>query len=144
MEIKVRYFTVFVFLLVLAIQGCSQQLKKKPSQDSLTATEALRVIEEVRYGYEKKDESILKKHLGTTLLSHVLHELDFDKASLTYSVQLVTLKSGKVYVKCNWESDIRVGNNNYSDEGSTTFVLRGSPLKIIDIEGSNPLQIPRT
>ena len=110
---------------------------------SLIATEALRVIEEVRYAYVNKDETTLKKHLTITLSSKVLQELDFDEAIITYSIRLVTLKDKKVYVKCNWESDVTLGVTEYSDEGSSVFVLRGSPLKIIEIQGSNPLQIPQ-
>ena len=132
-----------MIVVLIFFANCSSKIKAKPSQDSLTATEALRVIEEVRYAYENKKEKILKEHMTIILSSRVLQELNFDKAILNYSIQLVTLKNKKVYVKCNWESDVTIGSSQYSDEGSAVFVLKGMPLKIIDIEGTNPLRIPQ-
>ena len=55
MEERNRYFFIIIVILIL-FANCSPKIKAKPSQDSLTATEALRVIEEVRYAYENKQE----------------------------------------------------------------------------------------
>lgn len=127
---------------VLFLTGCPKKAVK-PSADSLTSLEAIGVLEEVRDGFVNKKESVLERNMSSMLQSQAVNELVFDKADISYDYKLITLKGDKVKVMLTWEGDFKVDKETRRSGGTCIFILTGSPMKIIDIEGANPLTIPR-
>ena len=135
-------FLVSISVFVLFFAGCPKKAVT-PSPDSLTSLEAIGVLEEVRDGFVNKKESVLERNMSPMLKSQTVKELVFDSAEISYEYKLITLKGDNVKVMLTWQGDFKVDKENRINGGTCIFMLTGSPMKIIDIEGANPLTLPR-
>ena len=135
-------FLVSISVFVLFFAGCPKKAVR-PSLDSLTSLEAIGVLEEVRDGFVNKKESVLEQNMSPMLKSQTVKELVFDSAEISYEYKLITLKGDNVKVMLTWQGDFKVDKENRINGGTCIFMLTGSPMKIIDIEGANPLTLPR-
>jgi hypothetical protein len=137
----------FIVLLCLSIAvfflyGCPKKTVR-PSADSLMTLEAVGVLEEVRDAFINKKESVLERDMTPMLSSETVRELVFDSATISYEYKLITIKDDKITIMLTWQGSYTKESETRNNGGTSFFTLQGAPLKVVQIEGENPLSIPR-
>jgi hypothetical protein len=130
--------SIYVFYLA----GCPKKTVR-PSADSLMTLEAIGVLEEVRDAFINKKESVLERDMSPFLHNDAIKELAFDSATISYEYKLITIKNEKVTVMLTWQGNFKIHNEARDNGGTCSFTLQGTPMKVINIEGENPLSLPR-
>ncbi len=138
---QMKKYIALLILLVLIISGCASD-KKKPSDDSHSAVEAYDHIIAVKEAYEIKNIFIIK-HLVPELSEHIIKELSFEKAELSFEKRLVRITKTSIIVNLNWqglwwiEKDRKIENRGVAD-----FVLNRETMILSRIDGDNPFLLP--
>lgn len=132
---------VIMITLAFVFIGCGKD-NVKPSDDSLSTTEALNIINTVKTAYQEKDKDTLKNYLDPALAESVFKELFFEKAELSFTPKRVNINGSTVMVNLNWRGTWVIKGNNIKRRGVTVFVFKGSPMKLISVEGDNPFHTP--
>jgi hypothetical protein len=132
---------IFLIILVFIVPGCGKD-KVKPSADSILAREALNTIDTIKKSYETKDRRNLQERLAPEIAESTLKELYFEKVDLSFTTRMVTIDASTVTVKLNWQGTWIMGNKSTKNRGIADFVLEGSPMKIIRVDGDNPFHAP--
>jgi hypothetical protein len=131
-----------MLIIVVLATGCFFKEEAKFSGDSLLAMEAEGVIQEIRQAYEQKDQDILNRNMAPFLAAKIVNEFSFDSASLHFNFDSITIKEERLSVKVSWQSEYKIGEKTLTSQGISIFLLSGSPMKALDIQGENPFQIP--
>lgn len=132
---------IFLILLVMIVLGCGKD-KVKPSADSILAREALNTVDTIKKAYETKDRRNLQKHLAPEITEGTLKELYFEKVDLSFTTKMVMIDGSTVTVKLNWQGTWTLRNKSTKNRGIADFVLEGSPMKLIRVDGDNPFHAP--
>jgi small lipoprotein (TIGR04454 family) len=135
-----KLYIFILFLLAISLINCGKD-KVKPSADSLTATEALNNIKAVKTAFEAKDMNTLKSRMSQEAVD-IIGQLNFDSVELSFTPKLVTINGSTVRVNLNWIGKWVINKKDVKNRGISVFVLEGSPLKIVRVEGDNPFHIP--
>ena len=130
-----------IIILVFILLGCGKD-KVKPSADSILAREALNTIEAIKTAYQKKDTKKLQERLGPDIAESTLKELYFEKVDLSFTPRMVTIDASTVMVKLNWQGTWVLKDKSTKNRGISDFVLEGSPMKVIRVDGDNPFHTP--
>lgn len=128
---------VILTILAFVFLGCGKD-NVKPSDDSLSTTEALNIINTVKTAYQEKDKDTLKNYLAPALAGSVFKGLFFEKAELSFTPKRVNINGSTVMVNLNWTGKWVIKGNNIKRRGVTVFVFRGSPMRLIRVDGDNP------
>lgn len=132
---------VILITLTFVFLGCGKD-NVKPSDDSLLTTEALNVINTVKTAYQEKDKDTLKNYLDPALAGSVFKGLFFEKAELSFTPKRVNINGSTVMVNLNWMGTWVIEGKVIKRRGVAVFVFRGSPMRLIRVDGDNPFLIP--
>jgi hypothetical protein len=130
-----------IIILAFILLGCGKD-KVKPSADSILSREALDTIEAIKTAYQKKDRRKLQGRLGPGIAESTLNELYFEKVDLSFTPRMVTIDASTVMVKLNWQGTWVLKDKSIKNRGISDFVLEGSPMKVIRVDGDNPFHTP--
>lgn len=133
---------VILITLTFVFLGCGKD-NVKPSDDSLLTTEALNVINTVKTAYQEKDKDTLKNYLDPALAGSVFKGLFFKKAELSFTPKRVNINGSTVMVNLNWMGTWVIEGKTIKRRGVAVFVFRGSPMRLIRVDGDNPFSTPR-
>lgn len=139
---------LFVFIAALTmlmfIASCGKKDTIKPTEDSRIATEAFKVVEEIREAYIKKDVQAIERNTtreGFKAISQTVRR--FDSASLNFNPVWVEIEQdGTVNLNVSWTGTWKRGSATFDERGMAVFVLKGRPLKVDAIIRENPFKHP--
>ena len=132
---------VILTILTFVFLGCGKD-NVKPSDDSLLTTEALNVINTVKTAYQEKDKDTLKNYLDPALAGSVFKGMFFEKAELSFTPKRVNINGSTVMVNLNWMGTWVIEGKTIKRRGVAVFVFRGSPMRLIRVDGDNPFLFP--
>ncbi len=133
---------VIFIILILTLSGCGGKDKVKPSADSLLATGAINAINAIKTAYQEKERESLQNHLAPEIAESTLKELFFDKAELSFTPRMVRIDASIIMVNLTWQGTWVIKGSDIKDRGVAVFVLEGSPMKLVRVDGDNPFHIP--
>jgi hypothetical protein len=139
----------FLYILVLLLAfgilaGCSGN-KKKPTEDSIIAMEALSTVDELRSAYESKKFSEMARHLSTETYRKVTGNLkSFESVELGFTTRWIEINrdGDLVDMLVMWQGKWETGKGTVEKDGSVQFILKGKPLKIVKIKRLSPFRQP--
>jgi hypothetical protein len=133
--------TCLLLVLLMGLSGCAAD-RVKPSEDAITARNALNAINTIRDAYTRKDEGIIGENVEEPLSVEMVRMLTFDRAELSYKARFITITASQVLVKLNWQGTWTTGGDELQDRGSGMLVLNRDTMKLAQVDGDNPFQIP--
>jgi len=134
---------VILFGLFLILSACGKKAEVRPSPEAVRAKEAFQLAEKLRTAYLIRDRSrfeALTTRKGYLKIIGSIRE--FDSATLEFTPRWVDMEGTRVILYINWKGTWKKAGKSYSDEGLSTFVLEGSPLRLDDILRANPFSRP--
>lgn len=152
-----RYFLrlgIFFSLVVLLAAGCGGNKAVKPSEDSVKATEALKVFHAMQASYEVRDMTGVLKPLSpdfkggySEFETSVRKDIEaYPKVSVDSTVERVELEGDMVKVVFHWfgkwsDQD----GQEHEGRGNSVFVFRaaGSAMSLDNIIGDSPFGVVR-
>ncbi|MDA8168817.1 MAG: hypothetical protein M0Z59_03850 [Nitrospiraceae bacterium] len=145
MSNKKLVVTALLLMLSAALfSGCSKKQAVKPEPpDIKISQQAFKVIDEVKTGYEKKDDAAIKAvSTGDGYIEVTKTFGDFDTAKLKFVPKWVEITDGAVTVNIAWEGTWTKGGNTATDNGMAVFELKGTPLKFNRVIKGSPFVYP--
>ncbi|MEW6115948.1 MAG: hypothetical protein AB1553_03505 [Nitrospirota bacterium] len=141
-----RLFTATAALIILVvIVSCGGKKEAiRTSEDSRIATEAFKVVEDIKEAYLKKDVQTIERNTtreGFKVISQTVRR--FDSASLNFNPVWTEIEQdGTVNLNVSWTGTWKRGSSTFDERGMAVFVLKGRPLKVDAIVRENPFRYP--
>ncbi|MBI5196848.1 MAG: hypothetical protein HZA10_11100 [Nitrospirae bacterium] len=136
---KIYFLLIIIFLTAY---GCGGKDKVKPSADSQTAQEVIRITNAIKSAYEQKDTSALREYLLPEFADEIKKELFFEKAGLDFTSRMVRITDSSVMVTINWQGDWKIKGKTVKNLGSSVFIYQVMTMKLAAIDGDNPFIVP--
>ncbi len=137
---KIYFLLIIIFL---AAYGCGGKDKVKPSADSQTAQDVIRITNVIKTAYEQKDTDALREHLLPEFADEIKKELFFENAGLDFTPRMVRITDSSVMVTLNWQGTWKIKGKTQKNLGSSVFIYQVMTMKLAAIDGDNPFIIPR-
>lgn len=135
------FFSLIV--MILFISSCGKKEVKKVTEESVIATEAFSVLEEIKEAYTKRDIKSIEKRSTKDGFKKIVGSMKtFDSVELTFSPVLVEIENERVSVNVSWKGIWKKDNKMTEERGMAVFILRDRPLKIDDVLRANPFIYP--
>lgn len=132
-----------LIVMILFISSCGKTEVKKVTEESIIATEAFSVLEEVKEAYTKKDIKSIEKRSTKDGFKKIFGSMKtFDSVELTFSPVLVEIENERVSVNVSWKGTWKKDNKMTEERGMAVFILKDRPLKIDDVLRANPFIYP--
>jgi hypothetical protein len=132
---------ILFIILVAAFLGCSKE-NVKPSADSLLATGAFSIIDNIKDAYEGKDRKGLKTHMDSPLAESIIKELSFESVELTFTPRMVKI-TDSVKVNLKWHGSwLITGDRKVDNRGVADLIFDRETMKLTYIDGDNPFITP--
>jgi hypothetical protein len=133
---------LIVFFIALLVLACSS--KKRPTEDSLLAVEAMGLAEGMREAYLNKNVDGVNKFCTPDACSEIIRDMErFQTEELEFTPQWVHIKKdGSLQLKVTWEGKWSHKGIKKEERGLAVFELKGRPLRLLEITGSNPFGGP--
>jgi hypothetical protein len=136
-----RACLLLLLVPLLGLSGCAAD-RVKPSEDSIIARKALNSASIIRDAYIQKEEGIIRENVEVPLSGDIVRMMKFDRAELSFKARFITITASQVLVKLNWHGTWTTGGNDLQDRGSGTLVFHRDTMKLGQVDGDNPFQIP--
>ncbi len=137
-----RKISILITLLFVLTLGCSKDAVK-PSEDSLTAIEAISVIDAIKEAYENKREADLNNRMSSVLAGSVIKNLYFKSVELRLTPRMVKLTDESVKVNLNWQGTWQFGNDKeVKISGVGDLVFNKETMILTNVDGDNPFLTP--
>ena len=139
-----RFPIIFLVLIAVMAVGCSSN-KKKPTEDSLIAMEALDMVEGLRAAFEKRDFSSMARYCTRDAYKGITGGLkSFDSAELKFTPKWVEINrdGDAVEMLVSWKGSWKTGEETTEKDGTVLFSIGGDPLKIRRIARFSPFSQP--
>ena len=141
---RVASYFLLILIAPLLLSSCGGKKEVKPvSPDAKLVQEAFALAETLKNAYTENDRSALERNStkgGFRDLIGVIKE--FDRAELTFTPTWVEIKDSSVYLTISWKGTWTVKGKLTEERGQAIFVLDGKPLKLVQIQRSNPFRQP--
>ncbi len=138
----------FVILLLVVFfstffYSCGKKQVKKPSSEYLYATEAFKVVNEIRIAYQNRDNSGIRKNSTEQGYRDIIASIrPFDTAELEFTPVLLEMEGEFVRLYVSWNGKWRYLNSETEERGLASFLLKGNPPKVDRILRGNPFRYP--
>ncbi|MBI4709977.1 MAG: hypothetical protein HY806_06845 [Nitrospirae bacterium] len=136
---KIYFLLIIIFLTAY---GCGGNDKVKPSADSQTAQEVIRITNAIKTAYEQKDIDALREYLFPEFADEIKKELLFENAGLEFTTRMVRITDSSVMVTLNWQGTWEIKGKTQKNLGSSVFIYQVMTMKLAAIDGDNPFLIP--
>ncbi len=140
-----RFASSFLLLLVapLLLVSCGKKEVKPVSPEAKQVQEAFALAETLRNAYVENDRPTIERNSTKDGYRDLIGAMKaFDRAELTFTPTWVEIRDSSVYVTISWKGTWTVKGKSTEDRGQAIFVLEGSPLKLAQIQRSNPFRQP--
>jgi hypothetical protein len=152
-----RYFLrlgIFFSLVVILASGCGGKKVVKPSDESVKAAEALKVLNAMQASYEARDMAGVLKPLSQDFMggysefqASVRKDIEtYPKVSLDTTVERVELEGDLVKVVFHWFGKwTNKDGQAHEGRGNSIFVFNaaGSAMSLDNIIGDSPFGVVR-
>ncbi len=146
MDPSFRRAAIFValFLVVsLLLMSCGGKEVKPVSPDAKLTQEAFALADKIRDAYVENDRDALERYSTKSGYNELVRAMkSFDRAELTFTPTWVEIKDSTVYLTISWKGTWTVRGKSTEDRGQAIFVLEGKPLKLSQVQRSNPFRQP--
>jgi hypothetical protein len=143
---KRLFMAIAALAMLMFVVSCGGGKKEvvRTSEDSRIATEAFKVVEDIKEAYVKKDVQAIERNTtkeGFKAISQTVRR--FDSASLNFSpVWMEIEQDGTVSLNVSWTGTWKRGSATFDERGMAVFMLKGRPLKVDAIVRENPFRHP--
>ena len=134
---------ILVFFAGPFLSACGKKEVKPVSQESKLTQEAFKLADTLREAYLKNDRESLEKNSTHDGYRQIVGSLkSFENADLTFTPTWVEIQDSTVKLTISWKGTWVSQGKTTEDRGSAIFVMEGSPLKLAQIQRSNPFAEP--
>ncbi len=132
---------MLIFLVFTA--ACGKKEVKKPTADSLLATEAFALSEKIRAAYVARDMSALRANTTPEGYKAIAESIKpFDAVTLEFRPLLFDIRDSKMTLYISWSGTWTKHGQKAEERGLVTLRLKGSPLKVDDVQRASPFRYP--
>jgi len=138
-----RILFLLTVLSLLFFSACGGKEAKKVSPESLLAQEAFELAETLKRAYVEKDRSDLERNSTETVYREIIGSMkNFDSAELSFTPTWVEIQDSNVHLTVSWKGTWAMKGKNTEERGLAVFVFEGKPLKLSQVQRSNPFRQP--
>ncbi|KAF0184204.1 MAG: lipoprotein [Nitrospirae bacterium] len=132
-----------MLILLVFVAACGKSEIKKPTADSLLATEAFVLAEKVRGAYVARDMSALQANTTPEGYKAITESMKlFDSATLEFNPLLFDIREGKMTLFVSWTGVWKKRGQTFDERGLVVFGLKGRPLKVDTVQRASPFRYP--
>lgn len=142
MMITMKRVFLLALILIIGLSGCAGRKKVKPTEDSITARNALNAVSIIRDAYVRKEKKIMGEKVAEPLAEEIVRTMTFDETDLSFTTRFIRITAEQVMVQLNWQGIWTAGGNKAEDRGSGTLVFQRGTMKLSQVEGDNPFIAP--
>ncbi len=136
------YFLLMV-VTPLLLMSCGGKEVKPVSPEAKLVQEAFSLAETLKEAYAENDRSTLETNSTKDGYKELIGALKaFDRVELTFTPTWVEIRDTSVYLTISWKGTWLVKGKVTEERGQAIFVLEGKPLKLAQIQRSNPFKQP--
>ena len=143
---KTAFFVItFLCLIVLGLflTACGKKEVKLVSQESQLTQEAFKIAETLKNAYLKNDRSTLERNATADGYKELASAIkSFESAELSFTPTWVELQDSRVNLTISWKGTWVSKGKTTEERGLAIFILEGTPLKLAQIQRSNPFRQP--
>ena len=143
---KTAFFVIaFLCLIVLGLflTACGKKEVKLVSQESQLTQEAFKIAETLKNAYLKNDRSTLERNATAEGYKDLASAIkSFESAELSFTPTWVELQDSRVNLTISWKGTWVFNGKTTEERGLAIFILEGAPLKLAQIQRSNPFRQP--
>jgi hypothetical protein len=143
---KISGISRCVLLLLVAallLASCGKKEVKPVSQESKLAQEAFALAETLKNAYLRNNLGSLEENSTIDGYRELIRAIKaFDSAELTFTPTWVEIGDSVVYLTVSWKGIWTVRGKSTEERGLAIFVLEGRPLKLAQVQRSNPFRQP--
>jgi hypothetical protein len=144
---KITFFTITAFLCLiisgLFLTACGKKEVKPVSQESQLTQEAFKLAETLKNAYLKNDRTTLERNATGNGYKELVSALkSFDSAELSFTPTWVEVQDSTVNLTVSWKGTWVFKGKTTEERGLAIFILEGKPLKLAQIQRSNPFRQP--
>jgi hypothetical protein len=132
-----------MLILLVFVAACGKKEVKRPSADSILAKEAFALADTVRAAYVARDMSALRASTtpeGYKVISDSMKS--FDAVTLEFNPLLFDIRDGKMTLYVSWTGTWTKRGQKIEERGLASFVMKGRPLKVDDVQRASPFRYP--
>jgi len=127
----------------LFLTACGKKEVKPVSQESQLTQEAFKIAETLKNAYLKNDRTNLEVNVTTNGYKELASGIkSFDSAELSFTPTWVEVQDSTVNLTISWKGTWVVKGKTIEERGLAIFILEGKPLKLAQIQRSNPFRQP--
>jgi hypothetical protein len=144
---KITFLTTAAFLCLiisgLFLTACGKKEVKPVSQESQLTQEAFKLAETLKIAYLNNDRSTLERNATANGYKELASGIKgFDSAELSFTPTWVEVQDSTVNLTISWKGTWVVKGKTTEERGLAIFILEGKPLKLAQIQRSNPFRQP--
>jgi hypothetical protein len=134
---------MLIFFTGLFLVACGNKEVKPVSPVSELTQEAFQLADTLRKTYLKNDRESLERNSTQDGYRQIAESMKrFESADLTFTPTWVEIQDSTVKLTISWKGTWVIRGKTTEDRGSAIFVLEGKPLKLAQIQRSNPFAGP--
>ncbi len=138
-----RRFLAITLIVLVFVTACGKKQVKQQSQDSKIATEAFKVVEDLRQAYIMRDLKTVENDTTREGYRTIVSAMkSFDSVELSFNPAWVEIEDSTVTLNVSWRGKWQKENKTTDERGMAVFILKGRPLKVDNILRSNPFVHP--
>ncbi|HSW63033.1 MAG TPA: hypothetical protein VLH56_06980 [Dissulfurispiraceae bacterium] len=132
-----------MLILLFFVAACGKKEVKKPTADSILATEAFALAEKVRAAYGARDMSALQENTTPEGYKAIAEQMKrFDSVTLEFKPLLFDIRDGKMTLYVSWTGVWKKQGQTFDERGLVILGLKGRPLKVDDVQRASPFRYP--
>jgi hypothetical protein len=132
-----------IFFVCLFLGACGKKEVKPVSPVSKMTEEAFQLADTLRKAYVKNDRESLERNSTQDGYRQIAESIkNFESADLIFTPTWVEMQDSTVKLTISWKGSWVIHGKTVEDRGSAIFVLEGKPLKLAQIQRSNPFAGP--
>jgi hypothetical protein len=144
---RITFFTAATFLCLiisgLFLTACGKKEVKPVSQESQLTQEAFKLAETLKNAYVRNDRTTLERNATANGYKELASAIKgFDSAELSFTPTWVDVQDSTVNLTISWKGTWVVKGKTTEERGLAIFILEGKPLKLSQIQRSNPFRQP--
>jgi hypothetical protein len=140
---RIIYCAVLIFFAGLLPAACGKKEVKPVSPVSRLTEDAFQLVDTLRKAYVKNDRESIERNSTQDGYRQIAESMkSFESADLTFTPTWVEVQDSTVKLTISWKGTWVIRGKTTEDRGSTIFILQGKPLKLAQIQRSNPFAGP--
>jgi hypothetical protein len=140
---KIISCTMLIFFAGMLLAACGKKEVKPVSPVSKLTEDAFQLADTLRKAYLKNDRESLERNSTQDGYRQIAESMkSFESADLTFTPTWVEIQDSTMKLTISWKGTWVIRGKTTEDRGSAIFVLQRKPLKLAQIQRSNPFAGP--